>query len=197
MAYFHCRTRIRIRTRIPVLCRIFPLVQIRTLIPWLKGIRIWVWVSGNMFCITLCSHRVWNPSPSLSLNPTPAVKISHNTYFCMVNNVHSPFGTFIEVCLMTFYISLIAIFEHWLYPIRCFREICIGIYWTLHITVYFMSYLHLKVRVSSSATAAHASVWMRPWGPFTPTVSVPVSVTVTVKYRLTDRMGSELNLSIK
>ena len=36
MAYFHWRTRIRTRTRIPVLCRIFPLVQIQTLIPWLK-----------------------------------------------------------------------------------------------------------------------------------------------------------------
>ena len=35
MAYFHCWTRIRIRTRtpIPVLCRIFSLVQIQTLIP--------------------------------------------------------------------------------------------------------------------------------------------------------------------
>ena len=33
MPYFHCRTWIWIRTRIPVLCRIFPLVQIKTLIP--------------------------------------------------------------------------------------------------------------------------------------------------------------------
>ena len=28
MAYFHCRT--RIRSRIPILCNIFPLVQIHT-----------------------------------------------------------------------------------------------------------------------------------------------------------------------
>ena len=35
MAYFHCwrRIRTRIPTQILVLCRIFPLVQIRTLIP--------------------------------------------------------------------------------------------------------------------------------------------------------------------
>ena len=28
-----------------------------------------------MFCIILCSHRVWNLSPNL--NPSPAVEISH------------------------------------------------------------------------------------------------------------------------
>ena len=41
MAYFHCRRRIRTRipTRIP-LCRIFPLVQIQTLIPPLKYSKI-------------------------------------------------------------------------------------------------------------------------------------------------------------
>ena len=35
MAYFHCRRRIRtqLQTWILVLCRIFPLVQIQTLIP--------------------------------------------------------------------------------------------------------------------------------------------------------------------
>ena len=100
MAYFHCRT--RTRTRIPVLCKFFPLVQIQTdplvemyvigteTCPWNrdsslkwvqcpfgKGIWIWIWVSGNMFCITLCSHRVWNPSLSPNLNPSPAVEISH------------------------------------------------------------------------------------------------------------------------
>ena len=98
MAYFYCQ--IRTRTRIPVICRIFPLVQI--LIPWWnrmkicswdrdlslkwikypfgKGIQIWIWASGNMFCIILCSHRVWNPSQSL--NPSPEVEISHNiAYF--------------------------------------------------------------------------------------------------------------------
>ena len=37
-----------------------------------KGIRIWIWVSGNMFFIIPCSHRVWNPS----LNPSPAVEIT-------------------------------------------------------------------------------------------------------------------------
>ena len=30
-----------------------------------------------MFCIILCSHRVWNPNPSLNLNLSPAVEISH------------------------------------------------------------------------------------------------------------------------
>ena len=30
-----------------------------------------------MFCIIQCSHRVWNPSLSLNLNPSPAVEISH------------------------------------------------------------------------------------------------------------------------
>ena len=34
-------------------------------------------------------------------------------------------------------------------------------------------------------------------GPFTHTVSVPVSVTVTVKFTLTDIMGSKHNLSVK
>ena len=33
MAYFHCQIRIRTPTFIPVLCRIFSLVQVRTLIP--------------------------------------------------------------------------------------------------------------------------------------------------------------------
>ena len=67
MAYFHCRTRIRIqtRTRIPVLCRYCG-----------KGIQIWIWVSGNMFCMILCSHRAWNPNPSPNLNPSPAVEMS-------------------------------------------------------------------------------------------------------------------------
>ena len=32
--------------------------------PFRKGIQIQVRVSGNMFCIILCSHRVWNPSPN-------------------------------------------------------------------------------------------------------------------------------------
>ena len=41
------------------------------------------------------------------------------------------------------------------------------------------------------------SEWLTLNGPFTRTVSVPVSVTVTVKFTLTDRMGSELNLSAK
>ena len=38
---------------------------------------IWigVQVSGNMFCIILCVHRVWNPS--LNLNPSLTVIISH------------------------------------------------------------------------------------------------------------------------
>ena len=56
IAHFHCRT----RTQIPVLCRYYG-----------KEIRIWIWVSGNMFCIILCSHRVWNPSLS------PGVEMSH------------------------------------------------------------------------------------------------------------------------
>ena len=30
-----------------------------------------------MFCIILCSHRVWNPNPSLNLNSSPAGEISH------------------------------------------------------------------------------------------------------------------------
>ena len=108
MAYFHCQTQIQIRTqiRIPVLRRIFPLVQIQTLIPWLKrdgdlslGWRsvpemdtVTIWerdpnpnlspspYSGNMSCIILCSHRVWNPSTSLNLNPSPALEISHKTH---------------------------------------------------------------------------------------------------------------------
>ena len=70
MAYFHCRARIWIRnwTQIPVLCRYYG-----------KWIRIWIWVSGNMFCIILCSHRVWNPSLSPNLNPSPAVEITDYT----------------------------------------------------------------------------------------------------------------------
>ena len=34
----------------------------------------------NMFCIILCSRRVWNPSPGPNLNPSPAVETSHNAY---------------------------------------------------------------------------------------------------------------------
>ena len=70
MAYFHCRARIWIRnwTQIPVLCRYYG-----------KWIRIWIWVSGNMFCIILCSHKVWNPSLSPNLNPSPAVEITDYT----------------------------------------------------------------------------------------------------------------------
>ena len=93
-AYFHCQTRIWIRTRIPVVYSILPLV--RTLIPWLKCMQqgwgsvpkmgtVTIWErdlnlsphSGNIFCIILCSHRYWNPSPSPNLNPSPAVEISH------------------------------------------------------------------------------------------------------------------------
>ena len=66
MVHFHCRTQIRIQTRtqILVLCRYYG-----------KGIRIWIWVSGNMFCIILCSYRVWNPNRSP--NPSPAGEMSH------------------------------------------------------------------------------------------------------------------------
>ena len=42
-----------------------------------KGIRIWFWVSGNMFCTTLCIRRVWNLSLSPKLNPSTALEISH------------------------------------------------------------------------------------------------------------------------
>ena len=68
MAYFHCLTRIRMQTRtqIPVLCRYYG-----------KVIQIWIWVSGNMFCMILCSHRVWNPNPSPNLNPSPAVEMNN------------------------------------------------------------------------------------------------------------------------
>ena len=48
MAYFHCWT----RTRIPVPYKYYG-----------KRIQISIRVSGNMFCIIPCSHRVWNPSP--------------------------------------------------------------------------------------------------------------------------------------
>ena len=34
-------------------------------------------VSGKMYCIILCSHRVLNQTPSPNLNPIPAVEISH------------------------------------------------------------------------------------------------------------------------
>ena len=34
-------------------------------------------------------------------------------------------------------------------------------------------------------------------GPFTRTVSVPISVTVTVNFTLTEKMGSEPNVSVK
>ena len=37
--------------------------------PFGKGIQILVQVSANMFCIILCRHRVWNPSPNPDLNP--------------------------------------------------------------------------------------------------------------------------------
>ena len=30
-----------------------------------------------MFCVILCSHRVWSRSLSPNLNPSPAVEISH------------------------------------------------------------------------------------------------------------------------
>ena len=30
--------------------------------------------------VETCCHTVWNPSPSLNLNPSPAVEISHYTY---------------------------------------------------------------------------------------------------------------------
>ena len=43
--------------------------------PFGTGIQILVPVSGNMFCIILCSHRVCNPSPNL--NPAPVVEISY------------------------------------------------------------------------------------------------------------------------
>ena len=80
MAYFHCRT------RIPILCRFFHWFgfRLRSLIekyvmgteiicPWdrnlslkwvhyLFGHGIWILASGNMFCIILCSQRVWNLS---------------------------------------------------------------------------------------------------------------------------------------
>ena len=67
MAYFHCRTQIWIwtRTQIPLLCRYCG-----------KGIQIRIWVNGNMSCIILCSHWVWNPNLSLNLNPSPAAEIS-------------------------------------------------------------------------------------------------------------------------
>ena len=46
--------------------------------PFGKGIQIWILVSGNMFCIILCSHRVWNPSLNLNRGPSPnlAMEIS-------------------------------------------------------------------------------------------------------------------------
>ena len=77
LTYFHCRTQIRIRTRtqIPVLCRYYG-----------KRIWIWIWVSGNMFCITLCSHRVWNPSLTPNLNLSPAVEISHFSVHLYISN---------------------------------------------------------------------------------------------------------------
>ena len=55
MAYFHCRTQIRIqtRTRTPVLCRIFPLVQIWTLDPLIE-----IYVIGMEIC-------PWHRDPSL------------------------------------------------------------------------------------------------------------------------------------
>ena len=61
----HCWTWIWIRTRtqIPVVCRYY-------------GKGIWIWVSGNIFCVILCSCRDWNPSPNLSPNPS-SMKISH------------------------------------------------------------------------------------------------------------------------
>ena len=39
-------------------------------------LQIWIWVSGNMFCIILCSHRVWNPNRSPNLNAV--VEMSHD-----------------------------------------------------------------------------------------------------------------------
>ena len=35
-----------------------------------------------MFCVILCSHRVWNPSPNL--NPSPAVEMSHYTVTVLI-----------------------------------------------------------------------------------------------------------------
>ena len=83
MAHLHCRIRTLIRTTwTPVLCRFFHWFifgspdwnvcnRDRSLwvqYPFGKGIRIWIWVSGNMFGIILCNHRVWNL----------AVEINHN-----------------------------------------------------------------------------------------------------------------------
>ena len=74
MAYFHRWTRIPIQTQtqIPVQCWYYG-----------KGIKIWIWVSGNMFCIILCGHRVWNRNLSLNRNPSLAVEISYKKYILL------------------------------------------------------------------------------------------------------------------
>ena len=45
--------------------------------PFGEGIQILVEVSGNMFCLILCSHGVWSPSPSPSMNLSPAMEINN------------------------------------------------------------------------------------------------------------------------
>ena len=40
-----------------------------------------------MFCIILCSNRVWNPNPSLNLSPSPAVEMGH--YSCVINRTET------------------------------------------------------------------------------------------------------------
>ena len=54
-----------IPTRIPVLCRIFPLVRIRTLIPWLK-------YSTRMHSSRMCTARSLIVSPYLIVSHAPA-----------------------------------------------------------------------------------------------------------------------------
>ena len=63
-----------------------------------RGIRIWVWVSGNMFCTILCSHKVWNPN----LNPSPAVEISHTGRARLIQTRLIRSSTLFEVSVKSF-----------------------------------------------------------------------------------------------
>ena len=79
MAYFHCRTRIRTQDRFLYYAGL-SIPKMGTVAIWQRNLNpnlILSLCSGNMFCIILSNHRVWNPSPSLNLNPSPAVEISH------------------------------------------------------------------------------------------------------------------------
>ena len=138
MAYFHCWTRIQIRTQIqiPVLFRYY-------------GKRIWIWicVSGNMFCMILCSHRGWNPSPNL--NPSPAVEMSHYTVTVLICSLKEASFTAFSMVFFTHFNKYRHISKVKIKVDRLFRLIfvpCIYLHkriWRWIRVVWFYSFAHV------------------------------------------------------